>query len=172
MGTASSQLANRKNPIMANTNDATTISQSSVDRFARIMERIGLAIMGALCGLFVAAFVAKANFGEINSLGALFSAILYGSLGFYFGTNIPGLSSGASRRSLFGTGPGPIALASAIGTFVAAAAALVSVYMIIFDETPAAIWNVGIGLGWVLGVLLQLGAGTVARLRKVTRATG
>jgi amino acid permease len=157
---------------MANTNDATTISHSSVDRFARVMERIGLAIMGALCGLFVAAFVAKANIGEINSLGALFSAILYGSFGFYFGTNIPSLSSSAPRRPFSGTGPGPIALASAVGTFIAAAAALVSVYMIIFDETPTAIWNAGIGLGWVLGILLQVAAGTAVRLRQSTRATG
>jgi hypothetical protein len=160
-----SQLANRKIPTMANNNDATTISHSSVDRFAGITERIGLAIMGALCGLFVAAFVARANIGQINSLGALFSAILYGSFGFYFGT-------GTALRPFSGTGPNPIALASAIGTFVAAATALVSVYMIIFDETPPAIWDVGIGLGWVLGVLLQLGAGTAARLRQSTRATG
>jgi hypothetical protein len=150
---------------MANNNDATAISHSSVDRFAGVMERIGLAIMGALCGLFVAAFVARANIGGINSLGALFSAVLYGSFGFYFGT-------GAPRRPFSGTGPNPIALASAIGTFVAAAAALISVYMIIFDETPPAIWNVGIGLGWMLGVLLQLAAGTAARLRLFTRAAG
>jgi hypothetical protein len=150
---------------MANNNDATAISHSSVDRFAGVMERIGLAIMGALCGLFVAAFVARANIGGINSLGALFSAVLYGSFGFYFGT-------GAPRRPFSGTGPNPIALASAIGTFVAAAAALVSVYMIIFDETPPAIWNVGIGLGWMLGVLLQLAAGTAARFRHFTRAAG
>jgi hypothetical protein len=150
---------------MANNNDATAINHSSVDRFAGVMERIGLAIMGALCGLFVAAFVARADIGGINSLGALFSAILYGSSGFYFGTGVPHLPF--SR-----TGPNPIALASAIGTFVAAATALVSVYMIIFNETPPAIWNVGIGLGWMFGVLLQLGAGTAKRLRQFTRATG
>jgi hypothetical protein len=152
---------------MANNNDATAISHSSVDRFSQIMERVGLAIMGALCGLFVAAFVARANIGEINSLGALFSAILYGSSGFYFGI-------GAPHRRFSGTAPSPnpIALASAIGTFVAAAAALISVYMIIFDETPPVIWDGGIGLGWVLGVLLQLAAGTAARLRAFTRATG
>jgi hypothetical protein len=44
--------------------------------------------------------------------------------------------------------------------------------MIIFDETPPVIWDGGIGLGWVLGVLLQLAAGTAARLRAFTRATG
>jgi hypothetical protein len=36
--------------------------------------------------------------------------------------------------------------------------------MIIFDESPPAIWNVGVGFGWAFGVLLQLAAGTAARL--------
>src|SRR5713101_470360 len=160
---------------MTNRIEATTINYSNANRFAQVMERIGLAIMGALCGFFVAAMVAKANIEEINSLGALFSAVLYGSLGFYLGTNIPSLSSSRTISST-GSGPRTIALASAIGTFVAAVAALVSVYMIIFDETPPAMWNVGIGSGWALGVLLQLAAGTTARLGQCSsapaRATG
>jgi hypothetical protein len=140
------------------------------------MERIGLAIMGALCGLFVAALVAKANIEEINSLGVLFSVIMCGSIGFYVGTNIPSLSPGASHRTFSHTASSrrttPIALASATGTFLAAVAALISVYMIIFDETPPVIWNVGIGFGWMLGVLLQLTAGTAARLRQYNSAPG
>jgi hypothetical protein len=150
---------------MTNRAEAPATTRYHLNGFAQVMERIGLAIMGALCGLFVAAMVAKADIEEINSLGALFSAVLYGSLGFYLGTNIPSLSS-SSTLSNAGSGPKttPIALASATGTFVAAVAALVSVYMIIFDETPPAIWNVGIGFGWALGVLLQLAAGTAARL--------
>jgi hypothetical protein len=140
------------------------------------MERIGLAIMGALCGLFVAACVAKANIEEINSLGVLFSVIMCGSIGFYLGTNIPSLSPGASHRIFSDAASSrrttPIALASATGTFVAAVAALVSVFMIIFDESPPVIWNVGIGLGWMLGVLLQLAAGTAARLRQYNSAPG
>jgi len=151
---------------MATNIHATAISHSSADRFAEVMEQIGLAIMGALCGLFVAAFVARADIGGINSLGALFAAILYGSSGFYFGT--------AAHRPFAGAGPGPdpIALANAVGTLLAATAALLSVYMIIFDEAPPTIWNVGTGLGWMLGVLLQLGGGAAARLRQFRRATG
>ena len=137
------------------------------------MERVALAIMGALCGLFVAAMVAKADIEEINSMGALLSAVLHGSLGFYFGTNIPSLSSNRTFSNA-GSDPKtePIALASAIGTFVAAVAALASVYMIIFDETPPVIWNVGIGFGWALGVLLQLAAGAVVRLGQYDSASG
>jgi hypothetical protein len=154
---------------MTNRADATT--STHLNGFAEVMERVGLAIMGALCGLFVAAMVAKADIEEINSLGALFSAVLYGSLGFYLGTNIPSLSSSRTFSNA-GSGPktNPIALASAIGTFVAAVAALISVYMIIFDETPPAIWNVGIGFGWALGVLLQLAAGTAVRLGQYNSA--
>ena len=161
---------------MANRLDAGTPARYHLNSFAQVMERIGLAIMGALCGLFVAAFVAKANIEELNSLGVLFSVLLYGSIGFYFGINIPSLCPDASNRPFSDTGSGPktspIALASATGTFVAAFAALVSVYMIIFDETPPVIWNVGIGSGWALGVLLQLAAGTAARLRQYNDAAG
>ena len=63
-------------------------------------------------------------------------------------------------------------LASATGTFVAAVAALVSVYMIIFDEIPPVIWDAGIGFGWMLGVLLQIAAGTAARLRQYNSVPG
>jgi hypothetical protein len=154
---------------MANRAEAAAPTPHHLNGFAQVMERTGLAIMGALCGLFVAAMVAKAGLEEINSFGALFSAVLYGSFGFYLGTNIPSLSS---SRTVSSTGSGPIALASAIGTFVAAFAALVSVYMIIFDETPPAVWNVGIGFGWALGVLLQLAAGTAARLGQFSSAPG
>src|SRR6202051_3507355 len=156
---------------MTNRAEAPAPSRYHLNGFAQVMERAGLAIMGALCGLFVAAMVAKADIEEINSLGALFSAVLYGSLGFYVGTNIPSLSSNRPFSST-GSGSKTIALASAIGTFVAALAALVSVYMIIFDEPPPAMWNVGIGSGWALGVLLQLAAGTAARLGQYSSAAG
>jgi predicted lysophospholipase L1 biosynthesis ABC-type transport system permease subunit len=106
--------------------------------------------------------VAKANIEAINSIGVLFSAVLYGSIGFYLGTNIPSLPAGRLRPLLSHGGPSrkvfPIALASGAGTFLAAFAALVSAYMIVFDEAPPVIWNVGIGFWWMVGVLLQLAA--------------
>src|SRR6202051_2785448 len=108
----------RGDPIMANRAEAAVPTRHHLNGFAQVMERTGLAIMGALCGLFVAAMVAKANIEEINSLGALFSAVLYGSLGFYLGTNIPSLSSSRTISST-SSGPRTIALASATGTFVA-----------------------------------------------------
>src|ERR1700759_1689040 len=80
--------------VMKNRIDATT--SNDLNGFAEVMEGIGIAIMGALCGLFVAAMVAKADIEAINSVPALLSAMLYGSVGFYLRTNIPSLSSGGS----------------------------------------------------------------------------
>jgi len=161
----------RKNRIMTDRTDITTANRSRVNGFAHVMERIGLAIVGALCGLFVASLVAKANIEEINSIGALLSAVLYGSVGFYMGIDIPSLPPGAPHRSL-SDNPSGVALASATGTFLAAIAAFMSVYMIVFDEPPSFIWNLGIGFGWLLGVLLQLAAGTAARLGQFTSIDG
>jgi len=161
---------------MADRTDSTTANRSRVNGFAQVMERIGLALVGALCGLFVAALVGKANIEDINSIGALLSAVLYGSIGFYMGINIPSLPPGAPYRSRSDNASppwtNPIALASAAGTFLAAIAAFASVYMIVFDEAPSWIWNIGIGFGWMFGVLLQLAAGTVARLGQFTSAKG
>jgi hypothetical protein len=160
---------------MANRVDVTAPTRYDLNGFSQVVERAGFAIMGALCGLFVAALVAKADIEAINSIEVLFSAVLYGSAGFYFGTNIPSLPSGASR-ALSGCGSSPmtnlIALASATGTFLAAVAALVSVYMIVFDEVPSVTWNIGIGFWWMLGVLLQLAAGTAARLGQFAAERG
>jgi len=61
---------------MLNRIDTSTVTHSHLNGFGQVIERIGLAIMGALCGLFVAALVAKANIEAINSVGVLFSAVL------------------------------------------------------------------------------------------------
>jgi hypothetical protein len=93
-------LINRgRKPTMLNRIDTSTVTHSHLNGFAQAIERIALAIMGALCGLFVAALVANANIEAINSIGVLFSAVLCGSVGFYLGTNIPPLPAGASGRS-------------------------------------------------------------------------
>jgi hypothetical protein len=153
---------------MTNAVDSGTISNFQFDRFAQIMERAGLAIMGAMGGFFVAALVSRANIGEINSAGILCAVIFYSSAGSYLGTNIPALPASAPYLAISrhgsGFGRNPCALISATGTLLAAVAALASVFTIVFDEVPALIWIVGIGSCWMLGVLLKLVAGAAARL--------
>jgi hypothetical protein len=91
------------------------------------------------------------------------------------GINIPSLPFGAPYCALSDGGSVPsissLALVSP-GTFLAAIAALVSVYMIVVDEVPPVIWIIGIGFWWTFGVLLQLAAGTAARLAQFTSVTG
>ena len=94
--------------------------------------------MGALSGLYVAALMARIDIEEINSVGVLLLVILYGSVGFYLGTNLPSLPPGVSRSVLSDGDSRPrtnlIALASATGTLIAALAALMSVSMIVLDK--------------------------------------
>ena len=92
-------------------------------------------------------------------LGALFSAVLYGSLGFYLGTNIPSMSS---SRTFSSTGSGPKTIARWQAPSAHSSPGR-SARLGPYDHlrrTPPAMWNVGIGSGWALGVLLQLAAGT------------
>src|ERR1700692_4543593 len=111
---------------MTNTVDNGTISDFQFNTFTQVMERAGLAIMGAMGGFFVAALVSRANIGEINSAGILFAVILYSSAGFYLGTTIPALPASAPylaiSRQGAGFGSNPYALISAIGTLLAAVA--------------------------------------------------
>src|SRR5882672_5919245 len=160
------------NQIIANREGTSTMNGSHANGFAQVAERTGFAIMGALSGLYVGALVARIDIEEINSVGVLFLVILYGSVGFYLGTNLPSLPSGVLSDSGSRPTTNLIALASATGTLIAALAALVSVYMIVLDEIPPVIWNVAIGFWWMLGVLLQLAAGTAARLGQFTGAAG
>ena len=59
----------------------------------------------------------------------------------------------------------PVEWLSAAGTFLAAVAALVSVYGIVLDEVPQRFWEFMFGSWWTLGIAMQIGAGLIARLR-------
>ena len=138
-----------------------------VSRIAHVVERTGLAMSGAMCGTFVAAYLARASADPFDSTGFIASMVLLGMIGFYLGINIPGLRAshmrfGASRL----IARWDIAeLLGATGTFLAAVAALTSVYAIVFDEAPQTMWEFVIGSWWLLGVIMQIGAGAIGRLR-------
>ena len=59
-----------------------------VSRLAHVVERTGLAMAGAMCGTFVAAYLTRAG---IDSIGFIAAMILVGIIGFYLGIDIPGL---------------------------------------------------------------------------------
>jgi hypothetical protein len=99
----------------------------------------------------------------IRKSGHRFSGIF----GFSLGIDIPRLR--ASHKSLGARHPlrqwDAVELLGATGTFLAAAAALISVYAIVFDAAPQRIWEFAIGGWWLIGVLMQIGAGVVGRVR-------
>ena len=155
-------------------------ARSTISRSAHALERIGLALTGASCGLFVAAHVGRADIDLIGSAAAVFAMMIYGAAGFYLGIDLPHapadhrmhlpLRQGLDIHGL-GTKADAVELLSAVGTFLAAIAAVVSVSSIVMDETAHATSAVLICLGWAVGATLQIAAGIIAR-RKVDTADG
>jgi hypothetical protein len=164
----------QKELTMSDQADARIENPFLVSRVAHVVGRIGLAMSGAMCGTFVAAYLARARIDPFDSIGFIASMILIGMIAFYLGIDIPGLRGSHIRP---GVKPAPprwdtVELLSATGTFLAAVAALTSVYAIVFDEPPLGLWEFTIGCWWLLGVAMQIGAGTIGRLRLVGGAVG
>jgi len=82
----------------------------------------------------------------------------YGAIGFYLGIDIPAHAAFAGRTD-------PAELFSAIGTFLAATAAFVSVCSIVIDTDSHVTWTAIVWGCWLIGVTFQIVAGAIARLR-------
>jgi hypothetical protein len=135
-----------------------------ISRAAHVIERSGLAMAGALCGTFVAAHLANADIAPFDSVGFTASMVMVGMIGFYLGIDIPRLP--ARRRPRLD----PAELLSATGTFLAATAAVVSVGAIVLDEAPQRAWEFVIGSWWLVGSIMQISAGSIARMRLAQKA--
>ena len=138
-----------------------------LSRAAHVVERIGLAMSGAMGGTFVAANLTRAGIAAFASTEFVMAVILIGIIGFYLGIDIPRLGPSQGNRAV--NGPAPrvdlVELLSAIGTFLAAVAALSSVYAIVLDEVPQRFWEFLIACWWLLGAIMQIGAGSLGRSR-------
>ena len=127
---------------------------------AHIIERLGLAMIGITCGLFVAALIAQTDGGNFADFTMFAVAIGGGGIGFYSGVDIPPhtvILGHLDTAELIG----------ATGTFLAALAALFSVYMIVDDVRPGLTWTIIDGACWLVGVCMQVISGIVARMREV-----
>jgi hypothetical protein len=135
-----------------------------------VLERIGLALTGGSCGLFVAAHVGRADFELIGSTASVFAMMIYGAAGFYLGIDLPHPPPDHEMhlplRHGLGTKADTVELLSAAGTFLTAVAAVISVFSIILDETAYPTSALLICLVWAVGATLQIAAGLIAR-RKV-----
>ncbi len=144
-------------------------TRSALSRSAHVLERTGLALAGASCGLFVAAHVGRADIDLLGSAAGVLAMMLYGAAGFYLGIDLPPAPPDHRmllplRRKL-GSSADAVELLSAAGTFLAAVAAVISVSSIVLDETAHAATALVIGLGWAVGATMQIAAGVIARMR-------
>jgi hypothetical protein len=136
-----------------------------ISRAAHVVGRTGLAMSGAMCGTFVAALLSRVGTELFDSAGFVASMVLAGMIGFYLGVDIPGRRSPPAHPAAVLAKPDPVELLSAAGTFLAAIAALISVYAFVFDETPQRAWDFTFGSWWLLGIAMQVSAGLLGRLR-------
>lgn len=142
--------------------------RSRVRKFAHVLERIGLAMAGAASGLFVAVHVGS-SIAALTSQGFIVIMMIGGAIGFYLGIDTPQLAFHGPNHELSKGGAGgkvdAAEFLSAVGTFFAALTAFASVSVIVFREDPHIFWTMMIMLGWVVGVMMQIIAGTIARTR-------
>jgi hypothetical protein len=143
-----------------------------LSRIAYVVERAGLAVAGAMCGTFVAAQLTRIDPGLFDSIGFIVAMILVGMIGFYLGVDIPRLRASPASPATARPRVDPVELLSAAGTFLTTIAALISLYAFVFDEAPQPGWGYMFACWWLLGVVMQIGAGVAGRLCLANKAAG
>jgi hypothetical protein len=142
--------------------------QFRVRKAAHVLERIGLAMAGAACGLFVAIHVGS-SIAALTSQGFLVVMMIGGAIGFYLGIDTPPLalkeSNGRPSRGGSGGRIDTAEFLSAVGTFIATLTAFISVGVIVLRESPHVFWTITMMVGWVVGLMMQTIAGAIARIR-------
>ena len=142
--------------------------RSKVRKSAHLLERIGLAMAGAASGLFVAAHVGS-SIAVFTSESFIVMMMIGGAVGFYQGIDTPPLAFHAPNGRPSKSGPSrkvdSTEFLSGVGTFLATLTAFVSVIVVVLREDPHIYWTMMIMLGWVVGVLMQIIAGGIARTR-------
>jgi hypothetical protein len=138
-------------------------TRSTHSRLAHVLERLGLALIGASCGLFVAGV---SGIDLIGSSQVVLAMMLYGAAGFYLGIDLPQ----AHHMHLqpphgLSVSPDRLELLAAAGTFLTAVATVVSISNIVLGETVGTRTAGIIGLSWVISATMQIAAGVIARIK-------
>lgn len=133
-----------------------------VRRLAHVLERLGLAMAGAACGLFVSAHVGT-SISYLTSQAFLLLMMIAGAVAFYLGIDTPPMPFHPEEDR---TKIDSAELLTALGTFFATLTAFCAVGIIILREEPHIFWTYLIGIGWTVGVVMQIVAGAKASMRK------
>jgi len=128
-----------------------------VRKSAHVLERLGLAMAGAACGLFVSAHVGS-TVSFLTSQGFLLLMMIAGAIAFYLGIDTPQMPFHPDEDdSKIDTAE----FLSAVGTFFATLTAFFSVGIIVLRV----FWTYLIMAGWTVGIVMQIVAGAKARTR-------
>ncbi|SFJ33744.1 hypothetical protein [Bradyrhizobium sp. Gha] len=130
-----------------------------VRKTAHVFERLGLAMAGAACGLFVGAYVGSA-FTSLTTQGFLLLMMLLGVIGFYLGIDTPQLPFDDAHSQIDAA-----EFLSSAGTLCATLAALASVAVIVLRLEPHDALTLLVLIAWIAGVTMQIVAGAKARMR-------
>ncbi|MGH6677590.1 MAG: hypothetical protein ACREDL_01295 [Bradyrhizobium sp.] len=131
-------------------------------RFAHLLERSGLALAGAGCGLFVGAHVGSI-IPAFTTQSFLLIMMVAGAIGFYLGVDTPPLPF--HDEALAEPKVVSAEFLSAFGTFLATLTAFFAVNIIVLSRELYIVWTYLIMAGWTLGIAMQIIAGTIARAR-------
>ena len=139
-----------------------------VRKLAHVLERSGLALAGAACGLFVGTYVGS-TIAMLTTQGFLLLMMILGAVGFYLGIDTPQIpfrsNEGGKAGGISGKIDAPEFL-SAVGTFLATLTAFLSVGVILLRESPHISWSWLALVAWIAGVAMQVIGGAIARRRK------
>ncbi|MGY4282802.1 putative membrane protein YfcA [Bradyrhizobium sp. LM2.7] len=127
---------------------------------AHVLERVGLAMAGAACGLFVGAYVGS-TIPSLTTQGFLLVMMLLGVVGFYLGIDTPQLPFDEAHSQIDAA-----ELLSSAGTLCATLAAFASVAVIVLRLEPHGALTWLVFIAWIAGVAMQIVAGAKARMRK------
>ncbi|MGX1318665.1 hypothetical protein AB7M17_002118 [Bradyrhizobium sp. USDA 377] len=131
-----------------------------VRKAAHVFERVGLAMAGAACGLFVGAYVGSA-IAPLTTQGFLMLMMALGAVGFYLGIDTPQMPFDDAHSAIDAA-----EFLSSAGTLCATLTALASVAVIVLRLDPHMVWTWLVLFGWTAGVAMQIVAGAKARMRK------
>jgi hypothetical protein len=136
-----------------------------VRKFAHVLERIGLAMAGAACGLFVSAHVGS-SISFLTTQAFLLLMMIAGAIGFYLGIDTPPQPFHPEVKTNVSTaGIDAPEFLTAFGTFLATLTAFASVGIIVLRGEPHIAWTILIAIGWTVGIAMQIIAGAIARWR-------
>ncbi|WP_128923099.1 hypothetical protein [Bradyrhizobium guangxiense] len=131
-----------------------------VRKTAHVFERVGLAMAGAACGLFIGAYVGSA-IPQLTTQGFLLLMMLLGCIGFYLGIDTPQMPFDEAHSEIDAA-----EFLSSAGTLCATLTAFASVAVIVLRLDPHMAWTWLVFIGWLAGVAMQIVAGAKARMRK------